>query len=389
LRVLQLIDSLDSNGGLERFVYNFSSRLLDAGHETIIATRNGPPTHHWGDMIYTGMHLDTVSNSWIKHVVETNPDLVVWHGTPQMIPVVLELSTRYNAVATVHGVVCPSGSRLFSHGDELCYRKSGYGCLGRWHIRGCGSGKSPLSAVRALRTHSDMVGALLSCKSIYAVSESVRQFLLIEGVPDRTIHIFDNTLGSLADAQTVQLAHITNDRTLRLLYIGRLVYSKGVQYLIHAVHQMLAEGKDTILELAGDGWYQDSLRKLVNSLGIADHVLFLGKIPGTDVDKVYERADVVVVPSIWPDPAPLVVPEARGNRKPVVVSDAGGLPEWAMLLDGVFVAKRANVSSLKQTIFNAVKVCSSERSGKQAPKVSVEVRKDLVMECEVLGHYRN
>ncbi|WP_158594033.1 glycosyltransferase family 4 protein [Cohnella faecalis] len=140
---------------------------------------------------------------------------------------------------------------------------------------------------------------------------------------------------------------------LHLLFVGRISYGKGVQYLLKAVRHLLDQGCSVSGTIVGDGWYAEKLRALCAQLGIERSIRFAGQVPGTEMDAFYDTADIVVVPSVWPEPAGLVVPEARRRGKPVVVFDAGGLPEWQAHMDGIYVAGHADVANLAQTITDA------------------------------------
>ena len=132
----------------------------------------------------------------------------------------------------------------------------------------------------------------------------------------------------------------------RLLFVGRVNYNKGLQYLLRAVGEL---DRSFRLEVAGHGWFSPRAKELARDLGISDRTRFLGNVVGADLARAYQRADLVVVPSILPEPLGLVVGEARCHGVPVVVSDAGGLPEWADDA-GVVVAPRADAQGLASVI---------------------------------------
>ena len=103
------------------------------------------------------------------------------------------------------------------------------------------------------------------------------------------------------------------------------------------------QGVDVHCTIVGDGWYRSTLEQLQRSLELGNHVRFTGQVSGADMKGWFDRSHVVVAPSVWPEPASLVVPEARRRGKPVVVFDVGGNPEWATLLDGIHVARSTDV----------------------------------------------
>jgi glycosyltransferase involved in cell wall biosynthesis len=137
------------------------------------------------------------------------------------------------------------------------------------------------------------------------------------------------------------------DDTFGILFVGRITYNKGLQYLLKALARLESMFR---LEVAGQGWYLERAESLAQDLGIRERTLFLGNVVGADLTRAYERSDVVVIPSIWPEPVGLVVGEARMLGVPVVVTDAGGLPEWADGDPGVVVAPRADAAGLAAVI---------------------------------------
>ncbi len=109
---------------------------------------------------------------------------------------------------------------------------------------------------------------------------------------------------------------------LIFLVLGRLVDVKAVDYAIHALALMSQDDrKKCQLLIAGDGPAKTSLERLVVSLNLLDSVTFLGRIPSSNAQQVFARADVVIVPS-HQEPWGLVVNESLSSGKPVIT------PNW-------------------------------------------------------------
>ena len=79
----------------------------------------------------------------------------------------------------------------------------------------------------------------------------------------------------------------------RVLFVGRLVYYKGVHVLLDAMAR--CEGS---LVLVGDGPLESDLRRQADALGIAHRVVFAGRVSDLDLPAYYQAADVFVLPSI-------------------------------------------------------------------------------------------
>ncbi len=110
-----------------------------------------------------------------------------------------------------------------------------------------------------------------------------------------------------------------------ILFVGRLTYQKGVEYLIRAMPKIL-ERHNVKLVIAGSGDMRGYLEDLCYQLGVRHKVIFLGFVSGEMLKKLYKSADVVVIPSVY-EPFGIVALEAMAAGTPVVVSSVGGLRE--------------------------------------------------------------
>ena len=111
-----------------------------------------------------------------------------------------------------------------------------------------------------------------------------------------------------------------------ILFMGRLVYEKGVQHLISAMPKILEGYHDAKLVIAGRGGMTDELKAQVESMGLSQKVYFTGYLNAKQVSKMYKCADVSVFPSTY-EPFGIVALEAMLAGVPTVVSDVGGLNE--------------------------------------------------------------
>lgn len=111
-----------------------------------------------------------------------------------------------------------------------------------------------------------------------------------------------------------------------VLYVGRLVYEKGVSILVEAVPHVLARFPQAKFVVAGTGGMFDYLRRRAGELGVGVKIYFTGFIPDEDRDRLYKVADCAVFPSLY-EPFGIVALEAMAAKVPVVVSEVGGLKE--------------------------------------------------------------
>ncbi len=133
-------------------------------------------------------------------------------------------------------------------------------------------------------------------------------------------------------------------------YAGRLAAEKGIDLLFRAC----AELRDVAwsLRLLGDGPERRRLAELADGLGIAERVVFIGRIPSTETVQHYRHMDVLVLPSVsrpnWVEQFGRVLIEAMACGVPVVGSDSGEIP-WVIGDAGVLFPE-GDVSALTQTL---------------------------------------
>ncbi|ALC82140.1 MULTISPECIES: glycosyltransferase family 4 protein [Bacillus] len=109
-----------------------------------------------------------------------------------------------------------------------------------------------------------------------------------------------------------------------IIYSGRLVELKGIQYLLSSLHQLKSLRNDWICWIVGDGYMMESLKLKTNELGLEKEVIFWGN--RDDVPYLLTLSDIFILPSIFEN-QPLSVIEAQIAGKAAIVSDAGGLPD--------------------------------------------------------------
>jgi len=113
----------------------------------------------------------------------------------------------------------------------------------------------------------------------------------------------------------------------RLLYVGRLDPSKGVDTAVEAMMHLPAQAG---LEVIG-GWdtaEEARLRGLASDAGVAERVHFVGHCERAQIVEAYGRADALVFPVRWQEPWGLVPLEAMGRGCPVVATGRGGSAEY-------------------------------------------------------------
>ena len=164
-----------------------------------------------------------------------------------------------------------------------------------------------------------------------------------------------------------------------ILFLGRLVYQKGVNVLIGALPIILArysnaksnanaeEGRDVELVIVGEGPMRKQLEKDAAYLGVTKHVVFTGYLDDYEARNLLKAADVVVVPSLY-EPFGIVALEAMAAKTPVVASDVDGLSE--LIRDGEGVKVPPNNSEILAA--SIIKILSDEDEERAKGGVVVE-----------------
>ncbi len=111
-----------------------------------------------------------------------------------------------------------------------------------------------------------------------------------------------------------------------VLYVGRMVWEKGVDILVGAIPHVLSSNPDAKFVFAGKGYMLDRLKKQAHDMGIGDKALFLGYVDDDRLMDLINLSDMMVVPSRY-EPFGITPLEAMACGKPVIVTDTGGLSE--------------------------------------------------------------
>ena len=115
-----------------------------------------------------------------------------------------------------------------------------------------------------------------------------------------------------------------DDEKPTLLFVGRLVYYKGIEYLIQAMTDVEAD-----LLVVGDGALRSQLESLSERLGVSDKVRFLGRVGDRMLHYCYSTSDVFVFPSVASSEGfGIVQLEAMAYRTPVINTNLPSGVPW-------------------------------------------------------------
>lgn len=111
-----------------------------------------------------------------------------------------------------------------------------------------------------------------------------------------------------------------------VLYHGRITIQKGVDYFIKAARRVVSVDPNVIFVISGWGDMTNQIIHQVGEAGLSAHVIFAGALWEEDRDRMYQSADLVVMPSVS-EPFGLVPLEALQHGTPSLITYQSGVGE--------------------------------------------------------------
>ena len=308
-------------GGIARVVHDLSKRLIKDGHEvTVVTYRDNADVPEYendkGVNVYRVDNYMIHPNNFIDWIMQLNFNMLskateiinkeggfdVIHAHDWLVTYAAKsLKNAYDIpiVATIHATEAGRNSGI--HDETQRY----------------------INDTEWLLTYE---ATEVIVNSNYMKNEIQRLF----GLPFDKINVIPNGV-NLSNFTGIERDYdfrrqYAMDNEKIILYVGRLVYEKGVQHLIAAMPKILSNYNDAKLIIAGRGGMMDELRAEASNLGLNDKIYFTGYLNSKQVQKMYKCADVAVFPSTY-EPFGIVALEAMLAGVPTVVSDVGGLDE--------------------------------------------------------------
>ena len=164
---------------------------------------------------------------------------------------------------------------------------------------------------------------------VVAVSRATSEFLQAYGISAERMTVIPNAIDASdyqldTDRHTLRKAWRIHPDDMLVGVIGRFSPEKGQSVFIRSFKNVLNQVPRAHAVLIGEGLEEASLRAIVHSEGLEEHVHFAGY--HCAMSPVFAALDLVVVPSLN-EGIPLVVSEALLHSKPIVSTRAGGIPE--------------------------------------------------------------
>ena len=269
----------------------------------------------------------------LKGLEEWQPHLLYCHGLlePANEEKTLEIAPAVFLAHNYYGT-CISGGKTFKHPAATpCDRRFGAPCLLQYYPRHCG-GWNPATMAREFRRQADRLEVLTRYQAIVTLSTHMQREYERHGLRATRIFEVRHETPAKVETTTASTAIQKDGGARRLLFVGRMDELKGGRYLLEALPTVVRELGETVeLTFAGDGPDRISWEQRAAELTKAEprlRTVFAGWVPSETVEKLFAEADLLVVPSVWPEPFGLVGLEAARYRLPVAAFAVGGIPEW-------------------------------------------------------------
>jgi len=325
MRILLVNDYGTPTGGAETQMLALREELRRRGHEArLFASSAHPPgvesladDECFGTTSRFRTLLQT-ANPWaawgVRRVLaDFRPDVVhvrlfLTQLSPLILPVLKGVPSVYHVVW--YRPICPLGTKMLPDGRAchvpaglVCYRQ---GCL---PLRDWVPLMLQMKMWRRWCYHFDL---------IVANSEAVRRRLIAEGIEPAEV---------IPNGVPIRPARPPFSPPPTAAFAGRLVPEKGVDVLLRAFAEVVAEIPEARLLLAGAGPERERLEQLIVDLRLSSQVAMLGQLPPGELERRFGSAWVQIVPSRWEEPFGVVATEAMMRGTAVIASSTGGLTE--------------------------------------------------------------
>lgn len=335
----------ESYTGTEKFVLNVARSMQQRGHRVKVVTYSGklpePASSPDGiaseEYVYDGVpvlaYRSQGADPALSASIVVDPRLSAWEEAvlsreqPSLIHVAhacrgiefvqaaLRLEIPYIMTLTDYWSVCPR-SILVRVDNQLCAGpEGGSACMAHCQI--------PQASERLLALAPLLQGArrILSPSAFLAAyTQHVLPSLRIEVLPH----------GMRREILVPNARRYRPGAPLTLVYGGSLNEHKGVHVLLQAMS--LVRSRRLKLQLYGSGKpeYAEALQRMASG---DRRISFRGTYAEAELPRIYQEADIAVVPSIWYENYPLALHEALASHLPVIASNVGGMSE--KIVDGV------------------------------------------------------
>ena len=330
-------------GGIARVVNDLSKRLIKDGHDvTVVTYREGNVPYFEldkGVKVYRVDNFMINASNFIDWVMQLNFNMIVKAS---------EIIQKEGEFDVIH-----AHDWLVAYAAKTLKQSYKIPLVSTIHATEAGRNSGIRDSQQKYINDTEWMLTYESTEVIVNSNYMKGELQRLFGLPFEKINVVPNGVNLLLysgverDYEFRRRYAMDNEKII--LFVGRLVYEKGVQHLIAAMPKILNGYHDAKLVIAGKGGMMDELKQEANALGLGDKVYFTGYINGKDVPKLYKAADIAVFPSTY-EPFGIVALEAMLSERPIVVSDIGGLNEIVQHRENGMKCYAGNANSIADSI---------------------------------------
>jgi len=330
-------------GGIARVVNDLSKRMIKDGHDvTVVTYREGNSPYYEldkGVKVYRVDNFMIKSNNFIDWVMQMNFNMVAKASE------IIQKEGNFDVIHA-HDWLVAYAAKTLKHAFNIPI-------VSTIHATEAGRNSGIRDEQQKYINDTEWMLTYESTEVIVNSNYMKGELQRLFGLPFEKINVVPNGVNLLSfsgiDRDYEFRRKYARDNEKIILFMGRLVYEKGVQHLISAMPKILNGYNDVKLVIAGKGGMMDELKAQAEALGLGPKVYFTGYMNGKDVQKLYKAADISVFPSTY-EPFGIVALEAMLAERPVVVSDAGGLNEIVQHKENGMKCYMGNANSIADSI---------------------------------------
>ena len=330
-------------GGIARVVNDLSKRLIKDGHDiTVVTYKEGNVPYYEldkGVKVYRVDNFMINASNFIDWVMQLNFNMIAKASE------IIQKEGEFDVIHA-HDWLVAYAAKTLKHSYNIPL-------VSTIHATEAGRNSGIRDSQQKYINDTEWMLTYESTEVIVNSNYMKGELQRLFGLPFEKINVVPNGVNLLLysgiDRDYEFRRRYAMDNEKIILFVGRLVYEKGVQHLIAAMPKILNGYHDAKLVIAGKGGMMDELKQEANALGLGDKVYFTGYINGKDVPKLYKAADVAVFPSTY-EPFGIVVLEAMLSERPIVVSDIGGLNEIVQHRENGMKCYAGNANSIADSI---------------------------------------
>ena len=326
MRILVANDGFGDEGGVQRYLDAVVGGLLERGHDLAIIHRDpvAPPDRA---PALASLPQFSVGAAGLDAAIGATrawaPDVCFSHNM-NVLAIDRRLANVAPIVKFMHGYfgTCVSGLKRFGLPMvEPCQRTFGPACAALYFPRRCGQ-LSMTALIDQYQWAAEQHALFSLYRAMVVASEHMRREYIRNGVDPGSVHT--NPLFPTCDVAAEPLAPGVQPS---VVFMGRMTMLKGGDVLIRAVAAASRRLPAPIrLTMVGDGPQRSDWEK--RAAGLRIDCTFTGWQAGAARFDALPRADLLAVPSTWPEPFGLVGLEAAAFGVPAIAFDVGGISEW-------------------------------------------------------------